>query len=129
MRARLFACCALACAACLDFTNGTRCNTSRDCFGDDYCIAGVCTPRDGAVVAVHISPKQATTVVNQPFQLSATVSGVSEQAVKWATTDPFTEINQSGQITPHEAGMVHVTATSLADLEQSDEAVVTVTAQ
>jgi hypothetical protein len=79
------------------------------------------------VVAVTVSPANASVVEANQVQFAATVSGVSNQAVTWAVSKGNGAITQSGVYTaPSTAENDVITATSQADNTKSANASITV---
>ena len=82
------------------------------------------------VVAVTLSPTDATLVVNGTQQFTATVTGTTNTAVTWSVTETGGgAVDASGLYTASDtSGTYHVVATSVADPSKSATATVTVTA-
>ena len=82
------------------------------------------------IVAVSISPRTASVLVNGTQQFSASVTGPSNTAVTWSLTEGANggAVSPAGLYTaPAIAGTYHVVATSVADTSKSSVATVSVT--
>lgn len=83
-----------------------------------------------AGVGVVVSPASATLSVGSVRQLSATVTGSSNTAVTWSSSNAsVAAVDPNGLVTAVAAGEARVRATSQADPAKSAEAVITVTPQ
>lgn len=78
-------------------------------------------------VQVTVSPSSATVNVQGTVQFSATVTGATNTAVTWSTTDPGGAVSSTGRYTAGgSAGTYQVTAKSVADPTKTATATVTV---
>lgn len=104
-----------------------------------YSIAASATASDAGIVveetpipvtSVVVLPATVSVAVAATTQLTATVNpGIASQAVTWLSATPGTAtVSSTGLVTGVAAGVVVITATSVADPTKSDTTTVTVTA-
>ena len=94
-------------------------------YGD--CLLSAYGTSTVSVGSVFVSPSSVTLSVDATQQFTATVTGMTNTAVSWSATGG--SISQNGLYTaPGTAGTYTVTATSIADPTQFNNATVTVTA-
>lgn len=87
------------------------------------------TPPAPSNVAITISPSNASALVNQPVQFTATVTNSTNEDVTWKVQEAGGGTVASGLYTaPWAVGTYHVVATSKADVTKSATATVAVSA-
>ena len=83
----------------------------------------------GPGISVSITPKNASSIVNQKVRFSATVTGSSNTAVTWKVVEKRGGTIKAGLYqAPHVNGTYHVVATSVADGTKSATATVAISA-